>query len=641
MKAIRRFYFYVLSLISIQVVLWAVINLLRTIFSGEVVTGVIDWLAGGIAFVVVGTPIFVLHWTTAQREADQDEDEHNSRIRAAFLYAALLSTGIPISYALMAILNRFFAQAFGLSALDAAIGGAQSHADNLIALAANLIVLIYFWRVLNKDWQLTGAQENRTDVGRLHRYIWMLYGLGLLIIGAQQVLRYIFVSPLDFGRAIETGLATGLTLVVVGLPIWLVAWTLIQRSMAQLQERQSMLRLGVLYILTLGGLGFRLIALGILAANGLRWIFMVDSWTLRSFIDQYASQLSVVITMSALWAYFGRSLWASIAEAEDELRRAALRRIYASILSFAGLTASFLGLLLLLGAIIEGLFTLTIGNLGAMLSDALALLIIGLPLWLRFWNEIQRETTRTDLIGDHARRSVLRKVYLYLALFATVLGTMLSAGWLIYTVLNSLLGQIPPNFWMTITMQLRIVFLFAVFLRYHFSVLRVDGREVRQTLGERKENFPVLVLQVGESNFGSQVVEAIQRKMPSIPVALHHLDQVSLDESMLEARVIVMQSSLAVNPPDALQSYLAEFSGKYIVVPEPTEDWIWVGAPTRNQQQLVRETVTTVLQLSENQTIRATANTSPWSIAAYILASIFIFQLVLVAVITLINIFLN
>jgi hypothetical protein len=151
MKTIRRFYFYLISLISIQVVIWAIINLLRTIFDNAVIPSVVDWLAGGIAFILVGVPIFWLHWTTVQRDAQKDEEEGTSQIRAIFLYAMPLATGIPITYAILAIINRLIVQALGLPASEAMLGGAQTHIDNLIAIFTNLVILVYFWRVLKQD----------------------------------------------------------------------------------------------------------------------------------------------------------------------------------------------------------------------------------------------------------------------------------------------------------------------------------------------------------------------------------------------------------------------------------------------------------------------------------------------------------
>jgi len=362
MKTIRRFYFYVLSLISIQVVIWAVVNLLRTIFDRATVTSAVDWLAGGIAFVAVGVPIFWLHWTTVQRDALHDEEEASSRIRALYLYATPLATGIPITYAVLAILNRLIVRWLGLPVTSATLGGAQTNIDNLIAIAANLIVLIYFWRVLQQDWKIIPNQENLMDLSRLHRYIWMVYGLGLMIFGVQQILRYIFSIPQNFGHVPEMVLATGLALIPVGLPIFGKAWSVIQKSLTEKNERHSSLRLVVLFVLTLLGIGFSLSALGILLANAFRWLFQVENWRLISFMDRFATQFAVLISMGLVWGYFRRELSFAIADLDDDFQQAGIQRIYHSILSFAGLVVSFLGLLLLLGTIIESLFNLSIGN---------------------------------------------------------------------------------------------------------------------------------------------------------------------------------------------------------------------------------------------------------------------------------------
>jgi len=301
MKTIRRFYFYLIALISMQVVIWAVVNLLRTIFDRGVVSSVVDWLAGGIAFVLVGVPIFWLHWTTVQRDVQKDNEESTSQIRALFLYATPLATGIPITYAILAILNRLISQALGLSVTEALLGGGQTHIDNLIAIVANLVILVYFWRVLQQDWRTISSPDHLTDTRRLYRHIWMIYGLGLIVIGAQQILRFIFFTPQEFGNFSVSWLATGLTLLLVGLPIWLRFWKIIQKSLTDDHEKKSTLRLIVLYALTFLGIGFSLTAIGILLADGFRWIFQVESWTVRSFLDQQAVALSLLLTLGFVW----------------------------------------------------------------------------------------------------------------------------------------------------------------------------------------------------------------------------------------------------------------------------------------------------------------------------------------------------
>ena len=641
MKTSRRFYFYLLSLISSQVIIWAVVSLLRTIFDTEVVASSVDWLAGGIAFVAVGVPIFWLHWSTVQRDAQRDQEEASSRIRALFLYVTPLATGIPITYALLAILNRLVVMAFGLPVTSASLGGGQTNLDNLLAIAVNLIFLVYFWRVLQHDWETTPNQENLVDFRRLHRHIWMVYGLGVLIFGVQQILRYIFYLPQEFGHAAESGLAAGLALILVGLPIFLKALSIIQKSVIEKNERTSSLRLMVLFVLSLFGMGFSLAALGILLSNGLRWMFQVENWNILAFIDKNASPLSVIISMGVVWRYFRRELRSTIAYHEDALHQASLRRIYNSILSFAGLVVSFLGVLSLLGHIIENLFNLSIGTNAAILSDALALLLIGVPLWLKYWQEIQWETTRSDEIGVAACKSVLRKTYLYLVLFATVLGSMLSAGWWIYGILNALLGQMPTHFWMNFFQQLRVAALFAVFLVYHLKVLRTDNRESRVEKTEEFRKFPVLVLKSGDSSSSEAIMQAIQQKSPHLAVNLHQLDLEPNQDPLPDSAMIVIPASLTLSPPEQLRLHLQTFTGKVLVVPENLDNWHWLGTSNKDQQQQAQEIAYTIHQLSENQPIRPSPISSPWVIVAYILAGLFVLQIVAVVIATLINLILN
>jgi hypothetical protein len=640
MKTIRRFYFYLLSLISVQVVIWAVVNLLRTIFDRATVTSAVDWLAGGIAFVAVGVPIFWLHWTTVQRDAHREEEEASSRIRSLYLYATPLATGIPITYAVLAILNRLIVRWLGLPVSSATLGGAQTYIDNLIAIAANLIVLIYFWRVLQQDWKNNHNQENLVDFSRLHRYIWMVYGLGLLIFGVQQILRYIFSMPQEFGHVPEMVLATGLALIPVGLPIFGKSWSVIQKSLTEKKERHSSLRLVVLFVLTLLGIGFSLSALGILLANAFRWIFQVDNWRLISFMDQYATQLAVLISMGLVWGYFRRELKFAIADLDDDFQQAGIQRIYHSILSFAGLVVSFLGLLLLLGTIIESLFNLSIGNNAASLSDALALLLIGLPLWLIYWQQIQLETARTDERGSAARTSLFRKAYLYLALFATVVGTMLSTGWWIYGILKAILDRMPSDFWLNFNLQLRIAILFAIFLVYHLRVLRADGRVTETAKEAERSEFSVLVLQSEDSSIGVKLVEAIQLKSPNLPVSIIQMESTNSMDAILQASLLLIPSSLATNPSEALQMVLKDYTGKILVIPQEQENWHWLGMVNRDQKRLVQEAVIAVQQLSENKSPRTVAPSNPWMIVAYVLAGLFLLEIVLLMITALVNLFL-
>ena len=222
MSTVRRLYFYILVLVSMEVVLWGVVGLLRTILSSGLVGGV-SLLAAGLSLVIVGIPIFLLHWRTVQRESFADPVERASRIRAIFLYAALLATAVPMVFALLAILNRALVQLLGQSPSNAWYGAGQSEVDNLIAFIINAFAFGYFWSVLRGDWKAAVPENFLAETRRLYRYLWMIFGLTLTVAGVYNLLTYVLSSP---WQKIPV-LAGGLTMLLVGTPIWAVFWWLI------------------------------------------------------------------------------------------------------------------------------------------------------------------------------------------------------------------------------------------------------------------------------------------------------------------------------------------------------------------------------------------------------------------------------
>jgi len=637
MKTIRRFYFYLISLISIQLIIWSVVNLLRTIFDGQVLISTVDWLAGGIAFVVVGVPIFLIHWRVVQRDALEDEEEETSRIRALFLYAMPLATGIPVTYALLAIFNRIFNRLLGLPVTLATLGGSQSDLDNLIAILVNLIVLVYFWRVLQRDWKKQQDPENLVDYRRLYRYIWMVYGLGLLVFGALQLLRYIFYNPQDFGKAAEAGLSTGLALVLVGLPVFWKTWQIIQTSLTSSNDQRSSLRLSVLFILTFLGIGFSLGALGILLTNGFRWFLSVDTRTLSVFIDQNANPLAVGITLGVVWLYFRQKLNQTIQQQEGPFQKAHLQRVFHSILSFAGLVVTFLGLMVLLGFMIETVFNQSLGKNSATLSDAFAFLLVGTPLWLNHWRKIQFETSSDNELGVEARKSLIRKIYLYLALFATVVGSMLSTGWWIYGILKALLDQMPANFWLSFFMQLRLAVLFSVLLMYHLRVLRSDGRAIWQPKSIAEAQYSVVVVYADDLSLTGEIVTTIQNKHPQLSCSSYKVEPDSPSLEIPAASLMIIHSNLMTHP--SVQTAIHSFSGKILIIPQQEENIFWLGSHN-DKKQILQDVANTVQQLSKNQIPQPATFKGPWLIVVYILAGLFALEIVALAITALVNLFL-
>ena len=181
--------------------------------------------------------------------------------------------------------------------------------------------------------------------------------------------------------------------------------------------------------------------------------------------------------LAGVWAYYGNWLGRSMSEVPDAPRRSGLRRLYSYILSAIGLGAAFIGLRMLLAFVVDALLGGQAwgGTLRLSLTAALSTLGVGLPLWLLTWRPMQAEALSPGDAGDHARRSLVRKSYLYLALFASVIGGMIAAGSLVYLLLNNLLGGGTGSILSGTLKDLELFALFALLGVYHGRTLGRDG----------------------------------------------------------------------------------------------------------------------------------------------------------------------
>src|SRR5919108_745415 len=163
MKSIRRLYFYLVAFISIEVVVWGLVGLLRSVVN-DTISGGADALAQALALILVGVPIFLLHWLWVQRASASDDEEKTATLRAVFFYAILLATLIPVVQNLLSFIDRALIQSTGLEVGRAfSLFREQTLADNLIAIIMNGVVAAYFWNILRGEWATLPDQENFSE----------------------------------------------------------------------------------------------------------------------------------------------------------------------------------------------------------------------------------------------------------------------------------------------------------------------------------------------------------------------------------------------------------------------------------------------------------------------------------------------
>ncbi|MDO8754952.1 MAG: DUF5671 domain-containing protein [Anaerolineales bacterium] len=626
MKTIRRLYFYAVAFISMEVVMWGIISLLRSIFNANKIVDSASTLAQALSLILVGVPIFLVHWLWAQRVSAKDDEEKTASVRAVFFYGILLATLIPVVQNLLALINRTFLATANLYTYRAIIGGSQTWIDNLIAIVINLLLTAYFWNILKAEWRTLPETENFAEMRRLYRFIWMLYALLMVVFGAQQALDYAFTLSTEnvLGAIGRETAVNAIALLVVGAPIWFFSWRILQVVLPDPAEKESYLRLGILYLLSLSGV------IIVLTAGG-RLIYMIlmqvlgDGKDFAEFMQAIGGPISIGVPFGIIWAYYGKWLNQQFAFDEDSPRRAGKQRLYFYILSFLGLAATFFAVASLLSIVIDLITAKTYissGGFSTPLSSALAALLVGLPLWLMTWRPAQADALEDGPVGDHARRSVIRKTYLYLVLFASVIGGMVSAGGLIFTLINAALGGDTGNFANSILNSLQILILFVVLLLYHLSALRKDGAARADVLEAKQESFKLVVLDNSDGRFGESVRAAFVKRAPKVPVTVVNIKDGIPAE--LKADAVVLPGSLAVNMPASpnTEAWMRSFNGSRLIVPDDAAGLYWM-----NDFGQAAESVRALAEGQELRPQSAIKSTSVWTYVAYIFAALFAIQL--------------
>jgi hypothetical protein len=504
----------------------------------------------------------------------------------------------------------------------AIFGPTQTASDNLIAIVINGLVALYFWNTLRGEWTRLEGNANFSDVRRLYRYLWVIYGLLMTIFGAQQVLRFIFYVPTgllgELGR--ETAV-NGLALLLIGTPVWLYAWMSVQRSLPQPEENESNLRLGILYILALSGvitvLTTAAITIQILVAR-----LLGNQLAVSTFVDRIGGPISIGIPLGAVWAYYGHWLNRHIESAADPVRQAAMKRVYLYVLSALGLGGGFVGIALLIKFIIDrltGSYLFMDDAVRSSLATAISVILAWLPLWLIAWRRLQADVAPEGDAGDHARRSVIRRGYLYLALFAGVIGGMISAVALVFQLIRTALtGQSEGTFLSTVLNDLQLLVLFAILLLYHLLVMRRDGRWTAAALARKHAAFRVVVVDSG-GGFGDSVRAALGKVAPNVPVT------VTTSRPRGKFDVMVLSGNQLLEAP----AWVRLFSGTRVVVPEESHELLWAGGlPAAS----IQKAALTVRQLAEGQAVRQRAASSGWMVVVYVAAALFGMELILMLV---------
>jgi hypothetical protein len=503
MVVARRVYLYGIAFATV----WMLINGLSGLLE-VALQAVVDGLTGPTATVMtsnlrdrvslnaalagIGLVTWVIHWGLASRALRRaPTDEARSPLRKIYLYGFLLVGGLVLAFQLHLLLDDLFGLIIGsVSAVELAGG-------DLVSPFSMLMVVVAFWayhlRVARRDRALAPEVGAPATVRRWCSYGLAFVGLLLLLFGAAGLVERLIelAMPID-GTTIDSGRWLGFELsgriarVLTGLVVWLGAWTWTSRLFAQTghpdRERDSVLRKVYLYAVLLIAVSWTVWNVAQALYVGLRSALIPSQsgalW--RTVQDDLGGMVANVFVFGVAWAYHARVVKREADAAPEQRRQAAIRWIYGYIVALVGGITFGIGFGGTLATLLD-LLAQTGGTSDAnwwaeQLSLYGTMILVGLPVWLIPWFRLQGE-----VVASVARRSLARRIYLFVVLGITVLTLLGSGAFTLYQLFRAALGEpwTASNTGDLIDAASAAI-IAALMLAYHLRVFQRDAALARQ-----------------------------------------------------------------------------------------------------------------------------------------------------------------
>ena len=491
MNTTKRLYFYGVSFVTLVVAVNGIVLLVQfliELFTKSTIAGWDNQASLGLSMVIVGAPLWMLHWHYTQRQATKQPDETASTLRKLYLYGVLFTASLVVFIAVHSLLF----QVMGGDDLSAYFAGQ--------ALVWG-IVWAYHWSVERHEQ----AAMSGPTLKRWYVYGTSVYTLIVLLVGAAGVFTVLFQWAYDNlfqtrviisdGGVWNSTMQEGIASLVAGGAWWGFHWFYLARGDVESTLRQVYLNLFAF----LGGAITALAALGTV-------LYTVIRWLLGETESPAASDHFRAITEAVPFLFAGMALliyhW-QVLQDESRLlagRLAGAKRSFGYIMSAIGLGAAAVGIPLIVGAVI-GLVLPESGDpiAGAepmrdQLAFALTAIIIGAPLWYWYWPRMQRTVQEG---GTAERGALARRIYIYGVLGVLALAGIGSLIGFLTGLFNDLLsGDLTVDFLRNGRWMLGIIAGSGALLPYHWQVLREDQREGGEPVSGLKS---VTLLAGGES----------------------------------------------------------------------------------------------------------------------------------------------
>jgi len=484
---VQRAYVYVVALVAVHMIVLGVANILRVV--AELALGAPSGGFTGLPFVfaeldrppdlyreqaslaiallAVGAPAWWVHFRMAERAA-RTAEERASALRSLYVHLVVFVTALLLfgygQRALRLLLQGISVAPPPPSPANVAFFPLEADWQARAAGAAGMalaaaIVLAFHARLSLGDRRAVAIRGGAADIRHLALYALVVVGFLFTAFSAAQTLTDVWMRVVDAFNPttnvlvpptppgvtppprpsrddeLRFQLLGAIPAIVAGAALWFGTWLPLQRGLvtgpdADVERRSIVRKLAIYLIVFVTAITVLFAATATLSLVVRRLLGDPVDASLWYGLGGPVTSLLVFVPM---WI-FHRRVVESEATRESEVARAAtIRRLYRYLVGAIGLGMAAFGVAGVAGVAGSALFGL---NEHSHEQTAVygALVLVGGAAWAFQWR-----TARARL-DDDERRSLPRRLYLYLAVLGGVLGLLVFGSAALYRVLNGALA---------------------------------------------------------------------------------------------------------------------------------------------------------------------------------------------------------
>ena len=499
MGIVKRLYLYGVASISLLVLAVGIENLVAVAL-GEIAdtigTTVIAGQSTGreqislaIALVVVGGPIYAIHWWLISRGWNGTDEaaaaDRHSAIRA-FHMALVATVAIALAlYAVQRLLEPAFGAILGVSGADAPWTDRRLVDDLAVLLVAAPVWWLHMRR-RNADLRHDRLHGASAWLTRLTRYGWAFIGLMTMLVAVSQLISIVasaLIGPPDVSgmEAWSVGIiATSLASIVAGSLVWWLHIVDARHAVHDVaiigeDDRSSALRatyFGAILLVALASAGLT-IAVSI-TELGRVLLGVGNEGGVRVVLESVLGPLLVAVPfVVAGWLHW-RAMRDEAAMAGTSALATA-ERLRSHLTALVGITLLTVGAARLGALLVE----LLVGPMGAddlfrlELTSSIAQVLVGSVMWLPAWSAIVARRTSAP---EAERLAKTARAYLLLVVGGALIAVVPSAVFVLFRLIDTLLGGQSNDLGADLPLPLAVVAVGAVVAAYHGRLVVADMR---------------------------------------------------------------------------------------------------------------------------------------------------------------------